>query len=1107
MSGSCRGLWRLVFVLAMWQSVAFPCAGAQPKAKLPAIARKDRPEFAAVRLAIRDLMETFGEKYPRGPEYLAELARLEEASRAGDVSAAQRLGDLRQRALLENPLLDFDRLILLKRKRGQLGLPTNHQCNSCLNQAGYDNEIAILSPPRPGGQMKTLFRPEGGMYVGEIDLHFDADRLLFTMPNGRTWQIHEIGIDGSGRRQVSREVPDVDNFDACYLPDGRIVFASTAAFTGVPCWHGKERACCLYLMNPDGTGMRQLCFDQDHDLHPSVLANGQVIFSRWDYTGPMHIYLRPLMVMNPDGTLQRAVYGSNSYFPNALYYPRAIPGEPTKVAAILSGYHGPNRMGGLVVLDLAKGWREADGIVHQITRRGKPTVPEIRDNLVENWWPKFLHPYPLSGKYFLAAAQIDRASPWGIYLVDVFDNVLPLALDPKYDCFEPLPVRPVPHPAVIPDRVDLARSDAAVYLHDIYRGPGLQGVPRGAVKRLRIVAYHFGFPGMAGPDKIGRSGPWEVMRILGTVPVYPDGSAAFRIPAGTPISVQPLDSEGQALALMRSWYTAMPGEEASCVGCHEQPRDTPAARMDLAALRGPVEIEPWRGPPRGFDFEREVQPVLDKYCVCCHNGQPATDRRPIPDLRSARFAARYVGLPMSQLGASRLEPELRMLKERFAPHQPENRLIGDRCTRYTPAYEALIPLIRRVNIEDSVQLQIPCEYHASTSELMQMLRKGHHQVQLDPEAWDRLITWIDLNGPCHGTWGEVAPIPRGADRRRWELAQMYGGPRHNPEQEHQLPPADLGPPVEAPPPVLPSPHPSRSPQSRSPRKQEAQRRQRAGGAWQQTLPLGGGVTLQLVRIPAGTFLMGSQDGDSDESPPHVVAIPRDFWISACEITNAQFRCFDPQHCSGYFTKRSLSADGPGISMDEPQQPVVRVSWQRAMDFCAWLSARSGLRCTLPSEVEWEYACRAGGSADFNYGDPDADFSRHANMADAALQRLYTVTGGVVILQDIASDTRFDDRGIATVEVGSYEPNAWGLYDMHGNAAEWTRSVFCPYPYRERSAEPAAISADDRMAVRGGSYSDRPRRCRAAFRISYPAWQRVHNVGFRVVAEAAPMGDP
>ncbi len=162
-----------------------------------------------------------------------------------------------------------------------------------------------------------------------------------------------------------------------------------------------------------------------------------------------------------------------------------------------------------------------------------------------------------------------------------------------FDFFEPIPLQRQPHPPAIQDRVDLTRDDAVIYLHDVYAGPGLAGVPRGAVKRLRLAAYDFGYPGLAGPDKIGCGGPWEAMRLLGTVPVHEDGSASFRVPANTPLTIQPLDAEGKALQLMRSWYTAMPGEQVSCVGCHEKPSDTPLVRHDLASMSARRSIRGW----------------------------------------------------------------------------------------------------------------------------------------------------------------------------------------------------------------------------------------------------------------------------------------------------------------------------------------------------------------------------------------------------------------------------------------------------------------------------------------------------------------------------------
>ena len=227
---------------------------------------------------------------------------------------------------------------------------------------------------------------------------------------------------------------------------------------------------------------------------------------------------------------------------------------------------------------------------------------------------------------------------------------------------------------------------------------------------------------------------------------------------------------------------------------------------------------------------------------------------------------------------------------------------------------------------------------------------------------------------------------------------------------------------------------------------EARRRQQAGGAWEKTVALSHGVTLRLARIPAGEFVMGSAEGELDEYPAARVSIHRPFWIGVSEITNEQFRRFDPSHNSGLFMKRSLDANGPGVALDGPNQPVVRVSWQQAMEFCQWLTRKTDARFLLPTEAQWEYACRAGSSTDLSYGDLEADFSGYANVADKTLSRLHTTTGGVVVLQEILSDTRFDDGAVATTDVAGYQPNAWGLYDVHGNAAEWTLSGYQPYPY-------------------------------------------------------------
>ncbi|MGB2822863.1 MAG: hypothetical protein WBF17_17910, partial [Phycisphaerae bacterium] len=483
-------------------------------------------------------------------------------------------------------------------------------------------EIAILSPLSPEGELSTFYKPPGKLLVCDIELHFDADRLLFSMPDSnRKWQVFEIGIQGGTPRQVTPAGQgDVHNYDACYLPNGRIAYISTAALQGVPC-NASVNVGMLYAMDADGANIRQLAFDQDHSYCPTVMNDGQILYLRWEYTDIPHVWGRYLFTMNPDGTVQRELYGSGEYWPNGIFYARPIPQHPTRLVGIVTGHH-VGRVGELALFDPARGLNAAGGVVQRIPGRGKAVEPLIEDKLTEGSWPKFLHPWPLSAKYFLVSAKPTPNDLWGIYLVDVFDNMTLVRELEGCALMEPVPLLARPRPPVIPDRIEPNRRDAIMYLEDVYAGGGLAGVPRGAVKQLRLYTYHFGYQRIAGINhNVGTDGPWEPKRVLGTVPLQPDGSAMFRVPANTPISIQPLDANGRALQLMRSWATAMPGEFLACVGCHERRTDAVTNRGALAARRPPAEIEPWHGPVRGFSFTREVQPVLDRHCVACHNGE------------------------------------------------------------------------------------------------------------------------------------------------------------------------------------------------------------------------------------------------------------------------------------------------------------------------------------------------------------------------------------------------------------------------------------------------------------------------------------------------------
>jgi formylglycine-generating enzyme required for sulfatase activity len=1077
----------------------------------------DGYDFEAYRRAIHDIIRTFGEEYPKGeacleraaaferrrPELLLALTR-QDSSALDEVEA---FFAFQREALLRNPLLNFDKLRGVRRKplgdprrwddpnRGLgefLGLPrqSSWQMHSIPRVTGWDNEIAVLSSIRGDAELTTLFKPATRKLVSDVDLHWDADRLMFSMPDdNQLWQLWEVGGDGQGLRQITPgDQPEVHSYDSVYLPGGKINFISNAALQGVPCNTGLTTG-MMYQVDADGKNMRQLAFDQDHNYNPTVMNDGRVLYLRWEYTDVPHVWARYLFTMNPDGTDQKAYYGSGGYWPNAMFYSRPIPGHPSKIASVITGHH-IGRTGDLIIFDPSKGRTEAEGVVQQIPGYGKEVRPLIEDKLTMNSYPKFLHPYPLSENYYLVASKPTRDDLWGIYLVDVFDNMTLIKEVEGQALLEPIPFRKTQKPPVIPERVDLKRDDGLVLITDIYDGPGLAGVPRGAVKNLRLYTYHFAYQEIAGIDRrVGTDGPWEPKQVLGVVPVEKDGSALFRVPARTPISIQPLDERGRAVQLMRSWLTAQPGEFVSCNGCHESQSTAAANRNTLAMKRAPSEIEPWRGPIRGFSFKREVQPVLDAYCVSCHNGSQQSHGEKVADLRAdqGKMIAYRGGVPVAEVIDT---PVTEMTFKKYGGV-------------FDPSYVELRKYVRVGGLESDLRMLNPGEFHANTTELVQMLEKGHHGVSLSREAWDRLYTWIDLNAPAHGTWREAAGEGRTEPdyQRRRELRELYAGFQR--EDEETILNVSLG----------DAAKPNRSslfqkvvntvtagawPFDAA----EARRRQVAAGGITRTIDLGDGVGLEMVLIPAGEFVMGDPNGAPDELPLTAVKLDRPYWIGKVEVTNEQYAEFDPTHESRFEHKGSwwFNRWDRGWPLNSPQQPVVRVSQTEALAFCRWLSERSGAKVTLPTEAQWEYACRAGTDTRLSFGDTDTDFSTHANLADWTIRDLvYDVRNQYP--PDIAPrDGRFNDGALVTSDVGQFKPNPWGLHDMHGNAWEWTRSAYRSYPYSELDGRNDPGDSDT-VVARGGSWYDRPLRSRSSYRLNYPAWQKVHNVGLRVVIEA------
>ena len=372
-----------------------------------------------------------------------------------------------------------------------------------------------------------------------------------------------------------------------------------------------------------------------------------------------------------------------------------------------------------------------------------------------------------------------------------------------------------------------------------------------------------------------------------------------------------------------------------------------------------------------------------------------------------------------------------------------------------------------------MEVPYPREYHADTSHLVQLLQKGHHGVELDAEAWDRLITWIDLNAPFHGNWRDIIAddnpeLVRHQFERRHEMRRRYAGTDSllddDPKVEYPTWSAGVSPARNV------DISPARSevtPPIRSADVPSATRGRDARAPI--ALSLGDGVDLELAYIPMTT-----------EKP---------FFMATTEITNEQFALFDPTHDSriepGDFIL--FSPGEKGWSVSHPTQPVVRVSWNRAAAFCEWLSQKTGKKVTLPTEAQWEYAASAGASSPFWYGTLDTDFSPYANLSDISNQQInnFGWSGRRDALPAWRpADTRFNDHSKVSASVGSYAPNPFGLFDMHGNVSEWVAD--------------APPDKPNHRLVKGGSWNDPPHRAQTAFKQQYLAEQQVFDVGFRVI---------
>lgn len=614
-----------------------------------------------------------------------------------------------------------------------------------------------------GGKTATLLeRPQG--LIRDLEVSYDGAKLLFAMRQTRDENFHlfEINADGSGLKQLTSQA-DAADMDPAYLPDGRIVFSSTRDPKYCGC--NRHVQANLFAMNADGTNIRQLGRNTLYESRPSVLPDGRMIYDRWEYVDRHYGPSFGLWTMLPDGRNPALFYGNNAWSPGAIFDARALPKagggfHADRVVCVFGSCH-ERPWGAVVILDRRLG---LDGMKPLLRTWPKDLSPYLTytadygdgralqhpmegriDTFGQQWRPgsglalKYEDPFPLDETHLLCSRMVEQGNErTGIFLLDADDGGETLLLTDGPGCFDPMPLGPRDRPPALPDQVDLSQQTGTFYVTDIYRGTGMERVPRGTIKTLRVVE--------APAKRFWTQPSWwmdtsqypavnynctSTKRILGDVPVEADGSVYFEMPAERFVFFQALDQDGQMVQSMRSGTSLQRGERAGCTGCHESRYDSqppPTGALPLALRRVPSALKPWYGSERDFNYLTELQPVFDAHCVRCHDsGKEGEKALNLCGDLGMVFNVSYVEIR-------------RRSPLRWYPDQPGQKK----------------ELVKPVD-DGPPEVLPPYSWGACRSRLVDVLRAGHHGMRLPPEALARIVTWIDLNTPYYGAYSSNFP--------------------------------------------------------------------------------------------------------------------------------------------------------------------------------------------------------------------------------------------------------------------------------------------------------------------------------------------------------------
>jgi hypothetical protein len=713
--------------------------------------RKDRTpdDISAVRDAYKRAEELLYDlrKMTKGPDITSELADLEHLR--SKVSAADSLDKQSRLALyylvrsftrkltLKNPLIFSKPIIFMKRRR--------FICQMLHEYLGYyyDYEdiegggVYVLEKPGRSFKVRNLIneRLPRGNYT-TLALSYDGRTIYFAFAERaqekpdyysskrRCFHIYAMDADSENLRQLTNG-PN-DDFDPCPLPNGDIVFMSTRRGGFGRCHNPWEPlpSYTLHRMDCRGDSVQTLSFHETNEWHPSVLADGRIVYCRWDYVDRSAANYHGLWVSNPDGTNPSILFGNYTRRINACYQPRSIPGSNR--IAFIAGAHHADVGGSLVIfnparenLDLKTGQDQFDSI--------EVLTPEICFPEAPDWPGSYCHsPWPLSENYFLIAfsfeplpgmgPDVKKDTYTGLYYFDRFGNLELLYRNPDISSMYPIPFAKRSVPPEIPSTLEASLKDEGEFvLADAQRSLFPMPVTR-KIQYLRIfqvlpkTSTH-----VANKPRLGYANAESARMMLGTVPVESDGSAYFRVPARKPLYFQAVDETGRAAQSMRSITYLQPGERRSCVGCHEPRGSTPINGQGLLALqREPSTIQAGPDGTYPLSYPRLVQPILDKHCIQCHDGN-------VGDLKS-RLA-----------------------------------LTDEPVGHFSKSYENLRKYIRWYEWGGKSITQIvskPGHIGADQSPLLKILKDPLHtkHVHMSKDELQRLYIWLDANASFYGTY-------------------------------------------------------------------------------------------------------------------------------------------------------------------------------------------------------------------------------------------------------------------------------------------------------------------------------------------------------------------